>query len=221
MSISKTITATSGGLTWFIFALAIVIPYSAYYAWSAYRDSREPLPVYAYNGAQDEATDHRIPAFSFSDQNGQTVTEASLDNRITVVDYFFSHCPSICPKMTANLRGLQQELSEVPEFQILSFTVDPVRDSAARLEKFAQRFGADARNWHFLTGAKPELYRLARKGFLITAQDGTGDEDDFIHSEKFVLVDGQSRIRGFYDGTDAEQVQRLKKDILKLRQEQR
>ncbi len=151
-------------------------------------------------------------------QAGDPVSITDWNNKIVVANFFFTHCPVICPTMTKNLVKVQNQFNE-DEILINSFSIDPVRDSAEQLKQFSERYGIESKNWNLLTGDKQEIYRLARKSFLVVATDGDGGPNDFIHSEKLVLIDKQRRIRGFYTGTEKSDVDQLIIDIKKLKNE--
>ncbi|RYG29073.1 MAG: SCO family protein, partial [Chitinophagaceae bacterium] len=138
--------------------------------------------------------------------------------KIVVVDFFFTHCAAICPRMTAGVKQVQQAFSK-DELHIASISVDPERDSVGRLRWYQEKFSIDPANWELLTGDKKEIYKMARNSFMVVATDGDGGPADFIHSEKLVLVDKQKRIRGYYNGTDEKEVRALIADIQKLKNE--
>jgi protein SCO1/2 len=153
---------------------------------------------------------HTIPAFSLINQNSETVDESVVKGKVYVVDYFFTTCQSICPIMSKQLDRVYREQKDV---LILSHTVDPETDTPGALNAYAKKFNADSKRWIFLTGSKPELYDLARTGYLLDAQEGNGGEEDFIHTQNFALIDKKGRIRGYYDGTDSSSVSDLITDI--------
>lgn len=153
---------------------------------------------------------HTIPAFSLINQEGARVNESAVKGRVYVVDYFFTTCQSICPIMSKQLDRVYREQKDV---LILSHTVDPETDTPEALKEYAKKFNADPKRWIFLTGTKPELYDLARTGYLLDAQEGNGGEEDFIHTQNFALIDKKGRIRGYYDGTDSSSVSELITDI--------
>lgn len=167
-----------------------------------------PLPVYRNENQV-------IKDFHLQNQYGRVVRLNDWSQKIVVADFFFTHCPSICPKMTAGLKNVQAAFAGQNDLQLNSFSVDPVRDSVPQLKAYANRFGIQ-QNWNLLTGSKKEIYNLARNCFSLVATDGDGGEQDFIHSEKLVLVDKQQRIRGYYNGTSEKDVQQLINDIQKL-----
>jgi protein SCO1/2 len=168
------------------------------------------------NGVKRDTVFHRIPKFSFIDQDSLMVTEQMVKGKVYVADYFFSTCKSICPIMSRQMERVQKAR---PELMILSFTVDPENDNPKRLKEYATEHGAVKGRWHFLTGSKPQLYELARKGFLLDAREGDGGAEDFIHTQNFALIDKGGRIRGYYDGTDSVEVTRLITDSGFLLQE--
>ncbi len=156
---------------------------------------------------------HTIGPFRLISHTGDTVTETLTRGKIYVADFFFATCRSICPKMTAQLMRVQDKFARNPDILILSHTVDPVNDTPENLRQYAARHRALKNKWFFLTGDKKEIYELARKRYFLPVEDGDGGEHDFIHSEKFVLVDPQGRIRGYYNGTDRQEVDRLMDEI--------
>lgn len=157
---------------------------------------------------------HSIPSFSFINQDGNTITDKNYQGKIIVVDYFFSTCKSICPKMATELLRVQDKFSYTKGLvQILSHTVDPENDSVPVLKAYSEMIHADNSMWNFVTGDKKQLYDIARTGYLVNAMEGDGGPDDFIHSELFVLVDKEKHIRGIYDGTNIKAVNELLDDI--------
>ena len=186
------------------------------------------LPVYQHAMVDPELVDesiqyvkkyHTIAPFSMINQNGETITAADYDNAIYVADFFFTTCPSICPIMTKNMYALQQKLSSYPAVKLLSFSVTPEIDSVAQLKRYAVENKVDDSRWNLVTGNKKEIYQLARKSYLVVKEDGDGGPNDMIHTENFVLVDKQKRIRGYYDGTQASAMDDILRDIAILIQE--
>lgn len=172
----------------------------------------EKLPEY---GDLDDKPE--LLELTFVNQDGNSVTMNDYAGRVRVVDFIFTHCPTICPGMTAEMRRVQVAHEAAGDaLHFLSFSVDPERDTVEQLQFYADLYEADTRNWHFLTGNKKDIYRIAREGYMVTALEGDGGPDDFIHSPLFVLVDDENTIRGFYDGTDTAKMTLLKKDIFKL-----
>jgi protein SCO1/2 len=162
---------------------------------------------------------HKIAPFSLTNQNGLTVTEKDYINKIYVADFFFTTCPSICPKMTANMGLIQENIKTDNQVLLLSFSVTPEIDSVQQLKSYAIEKGVIDSKWNLLTGNKKEIYELARKSYLAVKTDGDGGEHDMIHTENFILVDPEKRIRGFYDGTDINAMDELLSDIKVLQME--
>jgi protein SCO1 len=200
--------------------LVFIIPVLAYAAMNWYERRFQELPVMGPVTTTNGATwYHTIADFSLANQDGQYISTADWKGKIIVADFFFTHCPTICPAMTKNLARVQEVFKSDSEILINSFTVDPERDSVAQLKSYSIRFKLNNDNWHLLTGDKKDIYRLARNSFMIVATDGDGGPEDFIHSEKLVLVDKQRRIRGYYEGTNDKEIDQLIIDIKKLKNE--
>jgi protein SCO1/2 len=161
---------------------------------------------------------HTIADFSLTNQNGQTITQKNYKDKIYVADFFFTTCQTICPIMTDHMVQIQQKLKNDDEVLLLSHTVTPEIDSVPQLKKYAMEKGVIDAKWNLVTGDKKEIYDLARKSYL-AAKDVPFEEYDLIHTENFVLVDKKRRIRGFYDGTDPEAIQKLLEDIQILKRE--
>lgn len=183
---------------------------------------KKRLPVYQPNMVNAELVDstlqhvkkyHRIADFSLLNQNGDTITQENYRNKIYVADFFFTTCPTICPIMTANLVEVQAALANDSEVLLLSHSVTPEIDSVAQLKKYAIEKGVNDAKWNLVTGDKKQIYELARKSYLAVQEGGDGGPFDMIHTENFILVDKQRRIRGFYDGTKEEEMDRLLLDI--------
>ncbi len=185
----------------------VLVPFTIYGIVKWAEDEYSELPVFP-------SKEHVIETFALLDQEGNKMTNEDWKGKTVVANFFFTHCPVVCPKMVKQLQRVQA-FSKDENLVIASISVDPERDSVQRLKEYSTKVGI-GKNWRLLTGDKKEIYRLARKGFLVVATDGDGGEDDFIHSERFVLLDGQSRIRGYYEGTDKAEVDQLINDIKKL-----
>lgn len=165
-----------------------------------------------------------VPDFSLVERSGQPVALSDLKGYTWIADFIFTHCPGPCPLMTSRMGELQKALSDARDVRLVSFTVDPARDSPQVLSQYADRFGARKERWLFLTGTKEAIYRLAGEGFRLTAAENPPGnslpgEGPILHSTRFVLVDSKARIRGYYDGTEAELVQRILPDVEALRRE--
>jgi protein SCO1/2 len=159
---------------------------------------------------------HRVGSFSLTDQDGNNVTEHNFENKIYVTDFFFVTCPTICPKMTTQMNRVYEEFKDNTTISFLSHTVMPEADSVPVLNKYAKELGVSSDKWKFVTGDKKQLYNLARKTYFAAITEGDGGGDDFIHTENFVLVDKEKKLRGFYDGTSKKDVDRLIVDIYTL-----
>ncbi|MDB5227694.1 MAG: hypothetical protein JWN78_1887 [Bacteroidota bacterium] len=159
-----------------------------------------------------------VPPFKFLDQNGDTVTESIMIGKIVVVDFFFTTCKSICIDMTRNMKRVEETFAkeERRDVMIFSHTVDPETDSVPQLFKYSVDHEINSNMWRLLTGDKKAIYNQARYGYFITALQGDGGPNDFIHDQKFVLIDKEGRIRGYYQGTDDAAVDRMIKDIQTL-----
>jgi protein SCO1/2 len=156
---------------------------------------------------------HTIADFSFTNQNGKTITQKDYDGKIYVADFFFTTCGSICPKMTTNLEDVQKAFANNPKVKLLSFTVFPETDSVSVLKEYAIKHHVDDKKWNLVTGDKKEIYTMARKSYLAVKLGKPEELYDMVHTENFVLVDSKRRVRGFYDGTNKEEVQKLIEDI--------
>lgn len=159
---------------------------------------------------------HTIPNFRFINQEGKIITEQDVKGKIYVVDFFFTTCPTICPAMSDEMFRIGQAFADEPNVLLLSHTVDPDTDRPEQLKAYAQKFGLPPNKWLFLTGDKADLYRIARKGYLLEASIGSGGPTDFIHTQNFALIDYNRRIRGIYDGLDKNEIDMLIKDIRSL-----
>ncbi|QMU29118.1 SCO family protein [Adhaeribacter radiodurans] len=155
---------------------------------------------------------HQIPDFSFINQDSQQVTSQTLAGKIYVTDFFFTTCPTICPKMKSQLLRVYEKFKNNDQVVLLSHTIDPQHDSVAVLRDYAERLGVSSNKWHFVTGAKDSVYAIAAK-YMVTAGEDENEAGGFVHSGAFILVDTNRHVRGIYDGTIAEQVDKLIQDI--------
>lgn len=163
---------------------------------------------------------HKIADFVLLNQNGDTITQKNFKDKIYVADFFFTRCQTICPVMAVNMAELQNYFIDDPEVQFLSHSVTPVMDSVPMLKDYANKKGAIDGKWDLTTGDKKHIYNLARKSYFAVLDEGDGGDQDFIHTEQFILVDKEKRIRGYYDGTDKNEMQRIIKDIEILKKEE-
>jgi protein SCO1/2 len=166
---------------------------------------------------------HKIGEFSFTNQDDQPIGLKDLKGKVFVAEYFFTTCQTICPRMNDQMQRIQQAFKEETNFKILSFTVNPEVDTVEQLKRYAQEHQAIAGKWHFLTGEKTKLYEAARKYFFLLKKsevENQGDVgSDFIHTNNFVLIDREQRIRGYYDGTNPKEVDKLIRDAKLILQE--
>ncbi|MFD0764859.1 SCO family protein [Mucilaginibacter lutimaris] len=160
-----------------------------------------------------------IPDFKFVNQYGDTITQKNLKGDIYVADFFFTTCPSICPIMHRNMLKVYSEFKSVPDFKIISHTIDPKHDSVAVMKKYADKLGISGDKWWLLQGDKEKTYDLGQKNYLVAVKQDDGTPGGYVHQGWFVLVDKQKRIRGYYDGTDEKQVAKMIEDIKILRAE--
>lgn len=180
----------------------------------------KPLPIF---GQRDvigaDTVYHTISKFSFVDQDSATITNETFKDKIYVADFFFTSCRTICPIMKTQMLRVYHATKEMPDVLILSHTIDPEFDTVALLRDFAQRLDVESKRWHFVTGVKDSIYKVAQTSYFATAIEDKTEPDGFIHSGAFLLIDKKGRIRGKYDGTLEEEVNRLISDIKKLRRE--
>jgi protein SCO1/2 len=169
---------------------------------------------------QEIDADHSVADFKLINQLGDTITQKNFENKIYVADFFFATCPSICPIMSRNIAALQEEFADRPEVMFLSHSVTPEIDSVAALYEYGELYEAKPERWMLTTGDKKEIYNLARKSYFAVLDEGDGGKQDFIHTENFILVDTDRRLRGFYDGTSEEDMQRLADEIEILLEEE-
>lgn len=149
--------------------------------------------------------EHKIADFSFQNQNNKTITQKDYENTIYVADFFFTTCQTICPIMTDNMVWLQDKIKDMPDVKLLSFSVTPDIDTPEVLRKYSDKKGVMDSKWNLVTGDKKEIYYLARQSFLAVKTGTLGELYDMVHTENFILVDKNGRIRGFYDGTNLDQ----------------
>lgn len=165
-------------------------------------------------------TFHRISPFAFVNQEGDTITERDFEGKIYVVDFFFTICPGICPKMTENMTILQDEFLHDDEVLLLSHSVTPEIDSVPALKRYAEVKGISSKTWHLVTGSQQEIYKLGRQDYFVEEDLGLAKkEDEFLHTENFVLVDQSRHIRGIYNGLNKTSIKQLITDIKTLKRE--
>ncbi len=204
--------------------LSAVIVYLIYQA----LNPKRVLPIYDPYQISTDLVDstmqevrkyHKIKDFKLLSHTGDTITQALYKNKIYVVDFFFTTCQTICPKMTQNMGKLQKELMNSKDVLLLSHTVMPEIDTLAQLQRYAQKKGVNPEKWRLATGTKKELYNLARKSYFV-AKENPIYPNALIHTENFTLIDKKGRIRGYYDGTDELAMNQLLADIKLLQNKQ-
>jgi protein SCO1/2 len=211
---------------WLIIIFIIGLPVAYYYV----KPKDKPLPVINPVDVNDSlvATDllrkgygHKIGDFAFWNQDSVMVTNKDFKGKIWVAEYFFTTCGSICPIMNQQMQRVQKAFSGDKSVVFLSFTVDPKTDTVAQMKRHADYLGAELPQWQLLTGKKEDLYQLARRSFFLLkpaeAQNLGDAGNDFIHTNNFVLIDKERRIRGYYDGTRAKEVNQMMNDIERLK----
>lgn len=188
------------------------------------KNNEQPLRKLPYFGkkhsiANGDTNYHSVKAFCFTNQHNEKITEETVKGKIYVTDFFFTTCQSICPVMSTQLERVNKAFANRPDVLIISHTVEPEVDSITVLKQYAKLHGVTNNTWHFVTGDKKNLYDMARTGYLLNNENGNGDEDDFIHTQNFALVDKERHLRGFYDGTDTADISHLILEINLLLQE--
>ena len=220
--------------TWFAFCIAIILPVVGYLIADHFSQDAVHMPHRYYfdtvitttkNGKQvDDTVWHKVNNVVLTNQLGKQVSLDDLKGRVLVADFFFTHCPSICPTLTRNMKKLQDALklkddrlrTDTTFVQFLSFTVDPERDSFPVLRKYADRFGVNHDIWWMLTGPKKVIYDESINELKLGLQDGEGVDTAFIHTPKFVLMDKDRVVRGYYNGLDSTDMEKLAGDIVLL-----
>lgn len=177
------------------------------------------LPILGerYVDENQDTVYHKIAEFAFVDQTGDTITNADMAGKVYVADFFFTTCPTICPIMKKEMLRVYEKYKDQPNFQILSHSIDPTHDTQEVLKDYAEKLGIeDASTWHFLTGDQEKIFEIGQTSYLTTAMSDQAEPGGFLHSGAFLLIDQEGRIRGVYDGTKSDQVDRLLSDIPKL-----
>lgn len=217
--------------------LAAFLPLVCYFIVKKYSDSAIVMPHHYFPDSTitrtergKEYTDtvwHKLPDVKLTNQQGDQVSLSDLRGKVIVADFFFTHCPTICPPLTRNMKWLQQSITnsqrvgdKTPDFlHFLSFSIDPERDSVPRLKQWADRFQVNPEQWWLLTGDKKTIYDLAIEEMKLPVVDGHGIDTSFIHTDRFVLIDTNFHVRGYYHGLDTADLARLSNDIILLTME--
>ena len=191
-------------------------------AYSCNQRNEKQLPIYNPVDFEPKLVDknlrnvnknHTVSDFNLTNQNGVVITSKDYENKIYVVDFFFTSCPSICPIMTNNMLKIQEEFIDNSQVKLLSLSVTPEIDNVKVLKQYAIEKGVNDSKWNITTGPKKHIYELARKSYFAVVEQGDGGLQDFIHTPNFILIDTKKQIRGIYDGTDENEILRLVEDI--------
>jgi protein SCO1/2 len=184
------------------------------------KPSEKPLPIYGEREViNGDTLFHTIAPFQFVNQDSAFVTNDTFKGKIYIADFFFTSCRTICPIMKTQMLRVYDSLKNDADVLILSHTIDPEYDTVALLHDFAERLGVSSSKWHFVTGVQDSIYKIAQTSYFATAMEDGSEPDGFIHSGAFLLIDKQQRIRGNYDGTVEESVNKLIRDVRKLQRE--
>lgn len=179
----------------------------------------EELPILGERYVDDnqDTVYHKIADFAFINQLGDTITQANMMGKVYVADFFFTTCPTICPVMKKEMLRVFEKYQSNPNFKILSHSIDPTHDTQEVLKDYAEKLGIeDASTWNFLTGDQEKIFEMGQTSYLTTAMSDQAEPGGFLHSGAFLLIDQEGRIRGVYDGTKSDQVDRLISDIPKI-----
>jgi protein SCO1/2 len=197
----------------------LVIPFIFWMISLSSCQQQKPLPIFGQREViHGDTIYHTIAPFQFVDQDSALITNETFRNKIYVADFFFTTCRTICPIMKTQMLRVYEATKGDDDVLILSHTIDPEYDTVALLHDFADRLGVESRKWHFVTGVKDSIYKIAQTSYFATAMEDKSEPDGFIHSGAFLLIDKQQRIRGKYDGTKEEEVNRLIVDLARLKQ---
>lgn len=205
----------------FCFSILLVSIFIAIYSLM----NRRNLPIYTPRDVNPELVDstvqhigynHKIAPFSFTNQNGKTITNKDYEGKIYVADFFFTTCQTICPKMTTNMVWLQDQIKDNPKVKLLSHTVFPDEDTVEVLKEYAKAKGVLDVKWNLVTGNQKEIYKIARQSYLVVKTGKPEELYDMVHTENFVLVDQKGRIRGFYNGTLLNETKKGEKNMNQL-----
>src|SRR5688572_23998063 len=214
--------------------IAVLLPLTGYFIVKSLSDKAVQMPRHYHSDTViasvkkgKQVTDtvwHRLPDFSFVNQMGDTVTWNNLKGKVVVADFFFTHCPTICPRLTMNMKRLQESITNAQRggdktnryIHFLSFSIDPERDSIEKLKAWADRFQINPEKWWLLTGEKKSIYDMAIKEMKVGVEDGKGVDTNFFHTDHFVLIDSNRYVRGYYHGLDSTSLAQLSEDIVLL-----
>ncbi len=200
-----------------VLVVLLILPVSIAIFLKSFGENEYVLDIYYPDGVMstntfcnfEDGQQHYIPNFDLINQDSLAISQSKLEGKITVVSFFFTSCPTICPTMNSEMLRVQETFEGNEGIQMVSFSVDPEYDTPSVLRQYGERLGVDHLAWSMVTGPRDDIYMLARCGFILPIEHGGNDPFEFIHSEKFILVDHQKRIRGYYDGTSRKDIDRL------------
>ncbi len=197
-----------------ILILILLVPSLAYLVLTTGKHNIKKLQYFGPKSLAANGKDtiyHTIPAFSLTDQDGKPFGDKDLNNKIYVANFFFTSCPTICPKMQTLMKKIQDtdDFKKLNDFKLVSFTVDPDNDTPEKLKEFSNLIKAEKNRWYFLTGNRDSIYDLAYKGFMVNAMEDKKADGGFLHSDIMLLIDKEKRVRGIYEGTSYKDVKRL------------
>jgi protein SCO1 len=217
--------------------LAILLPLTCYLIVNRYSSTAVVMPRHYFadtiitsvdkGKSESDTVWHQLANFSLTNQLGEKVSWKELEGKVVVADFFFTHCPTICPRLTMNMKRLQESINnsrrvgdKTPDWlHFISFSIDPERDSVQRLKQWADRFQVNPEQWWLLTGDKKAIYDMAINEMKLPLIDGNGVDTSFYHTDRFVLIDGKRQVRGYYHGLDSMAIRQLSSDIIFLSME--
>ncbi len=205
---------------WILFLL-IILPLGIAFLIFQGEPQYEKLPIHGFAEVDDsgDTVYHTIPQFELTNQLGETFTSDDTEGYMYVAKFIFTRCPTECPVMTSNMKRVHDFFIDLDELKFLSFTIDPRHDTAEVLYQYAEKYDIDHSRWHFLTGERDVIHELARNGYFITVKEGDDKAQQYLHSELFILIDKDNRIRGIYNGMNENEVMKLQDEILVLKHE--
>ncbi|MEQ8927107.1 MAG: SCO family protein [Fulvivirga sp.] len=187
----------------------------------ACESQQDRLKIYGRSEVTDsgDTVYHKIADFKFVNQDSNWITQDTFKDKIYVADFFFTSCPTICPIMKTQMLRVYDKFENNPDVLILSHSIDPKHDSVAVLKEFADRLGVSSDKWHFITGQKEDIFKVGQTSYMVSASEDPTAPGGYLHSGAFILIDKERRVRGLYDGTKPEAVDKLMLDIDRLLKE--
>ena len=208
-----------------ILVLILIVPGFLYYLLQAKGKNRyKPLPIFGPKQVAKtfhkvrgkiifDTIYHQIPDFNLYDQNQKLITQKSFEGKVVLVNFFFTHCPTLCKEINKNVAELANTYQKNDIIKFVSITVDPATDTPSVLKTYASSLKANDNQWKFLTGDTTTIYSLSRKGYLVNAVNGNNNPENYVYSEKLILIDQERRIRGYYNGTSVNEISKLNDEI--------